>query len=192
MIGNDIIDLEVFKKETNWKRPNYLKKLFTKKEQNQILSAEDPEIIIALFWAMKEACYKAHQRKFALPRKYNPSAFECIIPKNVSEAKLKGTVQVGEKIYDVDIIKTNSYIHCAVIPTQQKIIQKIFKEEVDIKSSLITLYSEIKQISTDEISIEKDENFIPHLMYKGNIENTLFSISHHGKFSAFVLALTNS
>jgi phosphopantetheinyl transferase (holo-ACP synthase) len=33
VIGNDIVDLALARKESNWKRPGYLNKIFTTKEQ---------------------------------------------------------------------------------------------------------------------------------------------------------------
>jgi hypothetical protein len=39
VIGNDIVDLAA-RKESNWKRPGYLNKIFTTKEQLLISSAE--------------------------------------------------------------------------------------------------------------------------------------------------------
>jgi hypothetical protein len=32
VIGNDIVDLALARKESNWKRPGYLNKIFTTKE----------------------------------------------------------------------------------------------------------------------------------------------------------------
>jgi hypothetical protein len=40
VIGNDIVDLALARKESNWKRPGYLNKIFTTKEQLLISSAE--------------------------------------------------------------------------------------------------------------------------------------------------------
>jgi hypothetical protein len=39
VIGNDIVDLALARKESNWKRPGYLNKIFTTKEQLLISSA---------------------------------------------------------------------------------------------------------------------------------------------------------
>jgi len=192
LIGNDIIDLELFRKETNWKRDNYLKKLFTETEQQQILDSQEPELLVAIFWAMKEASYKAHQRKFSQSRTYNPSAFECEIYSDLNNSDLKGSVIILEQNYSAEISRTEEYIHCIAFSTPQQKNQKIFEKEVNIKLELRTYYSKLKKISLVDISIEKDHNFIPHLLNKGVDENENFSISHHGKLSAFVLALTNS
>jgi hypothetical protein len=44
VIGNDIVDLAW--KESNWKRPGYLNKIFTTKEQLLISSAENPNTMV--------------------------------------------------------------------------------------------------------------------------------------------------
>ena len=192
MIGNDIIDIKLFQQETNWERPNFLQKIYTEKERSQILQSDAPEILVAIFWAMKEACYKAHQRKFSLPRKYNPSAYECVL----NDIKLKdaffGNVKISEHYYSAEIVKTENYIHSVVKDPQIKFLQKIYEEEVNIKTEIIAHYSDFQKLPASEIIIQKDENFIPHLFYKGINKSIPFSISHHGKFSAFVLALMNS
>ena len=36
MIGNDVVDLELAKKESNWQRRGFLSKIFTKNEQRLI------------------------------------------------------------------------------------------------------------------------------------------------------------
>lgn len=63
MIGNDIIDLELTRTESNWKRRGILQKLFTQAEQSQILSAEYPEICFWKLWSQKEAIYKIINRQ---------------------------------------------------------------------------------------------------------------------------------
>jgi hypothetical protein len=39
LIGNDVIDLSLAKKESNWQRKGFLKKLFSNDEQQLILEA---------------------------------------------------------------------------------------------------------------------------------------------------------
>ena len=58
MIGNDIVDLALAKKESNWKRNRFLDKIFTQKEQLLIANAINPEIMIWNLWTRKEAAYK--------------------------------------------------------------------------------------------------------------------------------------
>ncbi|MDT0294261.1 4'-phosphopantetheinyl transferase superfamily protein [Mesonia ostreae] len=62
MIGNDVVDLHMTKQESNWQRPRFLEKIFTKGEQAKIISDKDPNFLVWLFWSMKESAYKANQR----------------------------------------------------------------------------------------------------------------------------------
>jgi len=58
MIGNDVIDLDLAKVESNWQRKGFLDKIFTPNEQNLILSSEKPTIMVWTLWSRKEAVYK--------------------------------------------------------------------------------------------------------------------------------------
>lgn len=192
MIGNDIIDFTLFLKETNWKRPNFLNKIYTVKEQEQILNAPDPPVLIAIFWAMKEATYKAHHRKFSLPRKYNPSNYECSLSEKEVNGIISGDIKILDNKYAAEIWKSETFIHCTAKASEVKIFQKIYKEEVDIKSEIITHYSDFKPLNPLDFSIRKDENYIPQIFHLEEELNVPFSISHDGAYSAFILALTNS
>ena len=63
MIGNDIIDLDLTKIQSNWQRPKFLEKIFTLKERNFIQKAEDPELEVWKLWSRKEAAYKIYFTK---------------------------------------------------------------------------------------------------------------------------------
>ena len=76
MIGNDIVDLELAKTQSNWKRKGYLDKIFTKNEQLHILSSENPDETVWNLWSRKEASYKIYNR-ITENRIYNPIQFEC-------------------------------------------------------------------------------------------------------------------
>mgnify|MGYP003583470498 CR=1 FL=1 len=54
MIGNDIVDLVLAKKESNWKRNRFLDKIFTIKEQVLIVDAENPEKYAEFFQKIAE------------------------------------------------------------------------------------------------------------------------------------------
>lgn len=67
LIGNDIIDLRTAAVESNWRRPNYLSKIFTPEEQSLI---RDDKTVWWL-WSAKEAVYKIINR-VTLQRRYAP------------------------------------------------------------------------------------------------------------------------
>ena len=76
MIGNDIVDLALAKKESNWNRQRFLDKVFTPLEQKRIQNFKNPEHIVWQFWTMKESCYKIQNRKSG-ERIFNPIQYEC-------------------------------------------------------------------------------------------------------------------
>ena len=53
MIGNDIVDLQLAKTESNWQRKGFLDKIFTINEQLIIKNSKNPEITI---WNLFNIC----------------------------------------------------------------------------------------------------------------------------------------
>jgi phosphopantetheinyl transferase (holo-ACP synthase) len=76
VIGNDIVDLALAQRESNWQRKGFLHKLFTANEQHLILNSNNPELMVWNFWSRKEACYKIYNRQSG-QRVFNPIQFEC-------------------------------------------------------------------------------------------------------------------
>ncbi len=112
MIGNDIVDLALAKKESNWKREGYLNKIFTSKEQMLISASENPDIMVWNLWSRKEAVYKIYNRKTGI-RAFIPLKIEC------SKVDLEiGIVTCFNEIYYTKTEITNQYINTvAVIET---------------------------------------------------------------------------
>lgn len=77
MIGNDVIDLALARKESRWERSGFLDKLFTSNEKEMILNAENPEITVWNLWSRKEAVYKIYHRETGL-RSFMPLQIECL------------------------------------------------------------------------------------------------------------------
>lgn len=189
MIGNDIIDLKAAAVQSNWKRPGYLDKLFSKHEQSLILNSKDQETTVWLLWAMKESSYKAHQRRFQLPRLFNPKDYKCEITAQ-SSGSASGSVKIQENCYDISASIDTCRLHCiaSAIP-KKKILEKIFSVPTDVKKELISTLSVLKTLSREKISLIKGENTVPHLTYQNKPLNSIFSLSSHGNFSAFILML---
>jgi len=192
MIGNDIVDFKTAALQSNWQRRGFLEKLFSENEQSLILNSEFPERRLWLLWAMKEATYKAHQRRFKLPRSFNPKQFNCEISVG-DTSSVFGKIQIRDFSYYTQTCIGEDYLHCIASQFQhKKTVQKILLQSIDIKQELILAVSEFKKLPQAIISIEKDRNFIPYLTCDGFAINCDFSLSHHGNFSAFALSLTPS
>lgn len=191
MIGNDIIDLKVAAAESNPLRPGYIEKIFSLYEQERIGEAKEQVLQIWIFWAMKEAAYKAHQRRFDLPRHFHPKHMECkISTKNAFS--VSGEIKIEQYKYYSAVDLTPQYLHATASPlATEHIFTGIFPSTVDIKEKLLNEFSALKNISLHHLSITKNQHQVPMLQFKNRNLEQAFSLSHHGLFSAFSLPLTN-
>lgn len=191
MIGNDVVDLNLAFSTTNRNRKGYLQKLFTTPEQAIILNSSDPDKDLWLLWAMKEATYKAHQRRFNLPRSFNPTRFSCEIGERRGTS-VYGIVKVETLIYFTKTSVKTDYLHSISSAEKDiKYIARTMSDSSDIRSSVIHKMSELKDLPKEKIIIKKDQNFIPHISLENQLLEQSFSLSHHGRFSAYALALMN-
>ena len=179
-IGNDIVDLNLAKIESNWQRKGFLEKQFTQKEQDEILSSENPFLKVWLFWSMKEAAYKCYTQKFK-ERFFAPRKFEC-----TAISKDRGTV-----VFEENTFYTVSIFNALYIST----IAREKKEETVICSAIglpseIDLDLKIKlaaEIGVSVEGIEKRKTTIgaPLFYYQEELLTTSCSISHHGNYGAY-------
>lgn len=159
MIGNDIIDLALAKKESNWKRKGFLDKIFTPKEQRLILNSENSEMMVWNLWSRKEAAYKIFNRETGI-RIYNPKQFECDF-----ENQSSGSVTYSGKRYYTKTTISNEEIHTIA---------------VSLKSNFRRII-----IITEHIKIIKKEG-IPYQVNLVSQKTTPVSISHHGRFKTCI------
>ncbi|MBP2831919.1 4-phosphopantetheinyl transferase family protein [Aquimarina sp. U1-2] len=180
MIGNDVVDLQLANLESNWQRKGWLQKIFTAAEQEKIHTAKDQNLQVWTFWSMKEAAYKAHQRSFSKKPVFNPTKIECTSAHKVC---------IDKSTYDVHTTYTNRYVYS--IATQYNATHyysEMFSGTVDLKKQLEQIIFQ-KTGNTSVISLKKDENGIPHLYTDTHNLQISCSLTHHGKYFAFVLII---
>ena len=93
MIGNDIIDLKLAKKESNYRRAGFLDKQFSSSEQALIQSTSNTFHLIWRLWSMKEAAYKVYTQQNE-NRFFAPKKFDCKI-----SSGLNGFVYFDNKLF---------------------------------------------------------------------------------------------
>ncbi len=181
MIGNDIVDLKLASRQSDWQRKGWLQKLFTNAEQRLILASENPQLQVWKFWSMKEATYKAHQRQFSLSPKYNPRDFSCHSDTVVRVDQYEYTTTtkyVEHYVYSTSMFNSGSYI--------SEVYDKEQHARLELKKNLSLRYG----VKLAQIELIKDENQIPVVLCNKIILKDLnFSLTHHGNFSAFVIDL---
>jgi len=163
MIGNDIVDLALAEKVSNWQRKGFLDKIFTKNEQLLINNSEEPAILVWNLWSRKEAVYKIFNRKTHI-RGYFPLKFECSDLERI-DGNIFGKVVIKDLIY-----YTKTEINSQFIYT-------IATENRDDFEKIKTL--------KNRFNIHKI-NGIPSYCEKGNSISKPVSISHHGRFEQII------
>ncbi len=189
MIGNDIVDLSLAKTQSNWQRKGFLRKLFSAEEIDLISDATEPDLMVWKLWSMKESAYKADFRS-SEKRKFNPGKFQC---KMVTEAI--GNVQYEGRIYKTNTLIAHNFIHTSAWQEECNVsisnpIIKTFNTQVssaELYQSLLLTVAKTKDYKEKDLSVIKSSVGIPEL-YKNHIKlETLCSMSHHGRYGAFII-----
>ena len=172
MIGNDIIDLQLAKIQSNWQRPGFLEKQFTEKEIQPILESENSFETVWRFWSMKEAVYKLivqqENKRFFAPKK-----FECKI---ISEAK--GVVYFGGDCYKVQSEINSDFIYSVVGDSSFNWLNM---------QSSVDFFTKVERrlgYCWNLLHIEKNSLGIPNLFYGNEQVSSSFTKTHHGRFEA--------
>jgi phosphopantetheinyl transferase (holo-ACP synthase) len=190
MIGNDIVDLKIAAKESNWKRSRYLNKVFSIAEQGLILNSENQSQMLWLLWSMKEAAYKIYIQQSGI-RIFNPIKLTCELV-----SKGEGIVHYNQNHY-----VTKSEINDTTISTvaysevPKKTLYQGFTfqnmayntQSNIARQQLLKTFSNLKNLPVEKLEIKTDENSVPRLFYNGNKQRDSFSIAHHGFYGAFAI-----
>ncbi|MBQ4802210.1 4-phosphopantetheinyl transferase family protein [Aquimarina sp. MMG015] len=180
MIGDDIVDLKLARIQSNWRRKGWLQKIFTESEQVMIWDSEDPDGLVWKLWSMKEATYKAHQRRFSIPRKYNPWDFVC------SDEQ----VTIDNHIYKTVSKQNNKYAYTISFTDHSNFISKVFNDNTLFYKKVLQNYvADIMGVKKSSISILKDIHGIPCIKIDDRSTDIPLSFSSHGSFSSFTIDL---
>lgn len=174
MLGNDIVDLKKANTESNWKRNGYLVKIFSDREQSQIIHSNHPEQLIWLLWSMKEATYKIINRETNL-RLYNPKKFSCLLNENESAVYFD-----GRAYYTKSSIKEH-FIH-TIATKKIEDLARIESFYLENKAEYVTEFN----LKFAPYFLAKNANGIPILIDKQSGKSYFTSVSHHGAHLAIV------
>jgi phosphopantetheinyl transferase (holo-ACP synthase) len=162
MIGNDIVDLDLALKESNWKRKHFLDKIFSSKEQQLILNSENQDLMVWNLWSRKEASYKIYNRQTGI-RGFFPLRLEC----DYSD-KNTGTVSIDGFVFYTQTEITTNYIYSVAV-SEKEGFKKIWV--------------------LDTTSIRTKENGIPYRLDSISNSRIPVSITHHGRFQRIISVL---
>ena len=162
MIGNDIVDLQLAKVQSNWMRPRYLEKICTKTELAFIQKSLNPALEIWKLWSRKEAAYKIYNRETGI-RGFFPWKIVCSLRKNTVENDT-----------DFVIIDTEKYFTKTIVNSEY--VYTIAAKSLLFFDQIIELNAAQKIIKINDLPF---------------IEDTLqpVSITHHGRFEKKITLL---
>lgn len=168
MIGNDVIDLQQSRIESNWKRQGFIEKIFTEEEQRLIKQHHNPEIMVWLLWSMKEAAYKIYNRETQI-RAYIPKKLMCTVI-SLDNFQSQGFVICNENKYYTKTQITSENMHTLAVKNIENLNRIIEIEKKDIV---------------------KNESGIPYLAVSSDNSLKDVSISHHGRFERVIMIAEN-
>lgn len=172
MIGNDIIDLQLVKTQSNWQRPGFLEKQFTDKEIRLIYESNDPFLLVWRFWSMKEAAYKIVVQQFE-KRFFAPKKLECTVFSDST-----GEVVFEDESFQVRTESTTEYIYSVAGDSSFHWLniqsRSDFFKEVERKFGY----------SSTQLNIKKNKLGIPKLFSGDEQVSNSFTKTHHGRFEA--------
>lgn len=190
MVGNDIIDIAATKRSKDpkglgWKRPGFVKKIFTESEQKLIVDSGDPFITVWQLWSMKESAYKIFIQAGGTPF-YNPKRIECQLE------GLNGKVEIGDLILQTKSIVNEDYIFSTATDELSDIKSKVFNIGTDVKlqsqnlrNQLLKDFSQENDLEIGKLKIEKIKNGIPRLFYDEKDLGLSISLTHCGEFGGY-------
>ena len=163
MIGNDIVDLALAQKESNWKRKGFLDKIFTQNEQLLLLNAENLEAMVWNLWSRKEAAYKIYNRLTQI-RGYFPLQLECFDLEIIDGVPF-GKVVIKDFVYFTKTMISSQFINTIAVENNDEFVQ-------------------IRTLESRK-NIQK-KNGIPSYFENENSVPKPLSISHHGRFEQII------
>ena len=163
MIGNDIVDLALARKESNWKRKGFLDKIFTRNEQLLILNAKNPDVMVWNLWSRKEAAYKIYNRQTNV-RGYFPLQLECF------DLDCSDTITFGKVVIHDFVYYTKTVISAELINT--------------IAVENVLYFGAIKTLENRN-NIQKNYGISNYLENENSVSRPV-SISHHGRFEQII------
>lgn len=181
-LGNDIIDLNLAKTQSNWERKGFLEKQFTEQEQAIILNSKNSFLQVWLFWSMKEAAYKCYTQEFP-KRFFNPKKIICSI-----DSEDRNTVTIYARKFNIKYSLTKNYIHTiAFTDDDKKLFSNTFLIGESERQTLKTNKKLLNNFDTN-VQLKKNQIGVPFLYQKGKKLPVSISTSHHGNYGAFAFS----
>ena len=191
MIGNDIVDLNLAKIQSNWQRKGFLMKVFTNSEQELIRGASEPDQLVWRLWSMKESVYKATLKNYKKIR-LNPVRFECrLLDEKNGEVRFNGFHCFTISEMNEDYVHSVAYQESAPFKLHYKVTGEQPLCGKELYQSVISYLTECFNWVPEGIFLQKNSLGIPEFYRFGKKIPVFCSLSHHGRYESYLIAASN-
>ena len=211
VVGNDVVDL---RHPDTWQKSRdqrFVRRVFLPEEEKRIYNDPDPDGCLWMFWAAKEAAYKIFSKEnpsvSSSPLKYKTEQTgELSLPGHSHGRHLTCVVtapwdSVGITIYATDDYlhafgslgdgKTSGSVHLRVFRLDDGCGKKERTDSVVVRNILRNYLGRYWNISPSCITVHREKNErglgAPYVYINGERAPVAISLSHHGRYGAFIL-----
>src|SRR5699024_6245139 len=151
-----------------------------------IYSSSTPEVLVWVFWALKEAVYKIYYRTHPVWQ-YAPSKISCFKINRQGEAFFAQISYKENLFFGKIMFIDNSIIH-AVACTTKPDLARVNHYEFDNQNPIAyTPFLRAQAILTPREVVEKNAHGIPNIIHREKNTQRPISISHHGRKTGIAL-----
>lgn len=213
-LGNDIVDLKTDNARGKSGDARFIARVFTVSEQEAVRRSKHPDALLWIFWAAKEAAYKAIS-KTAPDVSSAPRRYRAAIDFQKRQNRMKtgsGHVTTPLGVAPVWIFCSTEWVHCmawagypenpGANPFDEDIIYGIreiasdrrpgwVRESATARNAATSRIAEVLNIDPDDIRIRRELGpqgpGPPRVYIKGEKTPMDISLSHDGRFAAYAL-----
>ena len=211
VVGNDVVDL---RQPDTWQKSRdrrFVQRVFLPEEEARIYNDPDPDGCLWMFWAAKETAYKIFSKEnpsiSSSPLKYKTELLgEMSLPGYSHDRHLTCTVTTLCGSAVVIIYTKRDYLHAfgsfgdgrmlgnmhlRVFRLEEECGKKGRTDSVVVRNVLRNYLGRYWNISPSCISVRREKNErglgAPYIYINGKRAPADISLSHHGRYGAFVL-----
>ena len=204
-VGNDVVDLMEPANAGKSRDSCFLKKILTDTEIEFVLNTENPDAALWSCWAGKETAYKILKKTFP-DAAFLPRQWTVIFKKSQSDISDGEVIIPGKGSVYIRLFSNSNYVHCVgadVLTALDKLIWSVdVLPEKRTNPSLFSRHCLAQGLAKHlllnfhDIKIkrtrESGELQPPHVYLKGSKTDIDISLSHDGRFVAYVVSPAES
>ncbi len=189
MLGNDVVDLRCPDLSFH---PRFPSRVLSKSEYDRFLQHAEPHLYLWKAWAAREASYKAMKRR-------DPSF--TFHPSEYFFEEDENFIFFEKKRLPLQFEVTSDFIHCVVVDSSKKAVVGVEEnrkakvlltncQSIAVRDLAKRLFSFTTGVDENDIEVKSNRHGIPYIEIKSTGQSFPVSLSHHGRYVAAALKLT--